>query len=104
MSSDKTKAHSEWYVYLIRMRNNALYCGITTDVERRFSEHSCGKGAKALKGKGPLSLAWFGSAGSSRSSASKIEYHLKRLDKKQKEKLVLGHYQLSDLVDKQLFD
>ena len=104
MSSENVNARSEWYVYLIRMRNNSLYCGITTDVERRFSEHSTGKGAKALKGKGPLSLAWFHPAGYSRSSASKIEYQLKRFDKKQKESLVSGRSRLSDLIDKQLFD
>lgn len=81
-------AHSSWYVYLVRMRNNALYCGITTDVQRRFNQHQAGTGAKALKGKGPLTLEWYQPAGPDRSSASKIEYQIKRLRKNRKEALI----------------
>ncbi|MCG6258622.1 GIY-YIG nuclease family protein, partial [Vibrio furnissii] len=40
----------DWSVYLIRTRLNALYCGISNNVERRFCMHQQGKGAKALKG------------------------------------------------------
>lgn len=104
MSSTTGESISGWYIYLIRMRNNALYCGITTHVERRFSEHQRGIGAKALKGKGPLELAWFHEAGSSRSSASRLEYKIKRLSKCQKETLVSGEKELSDLVELALID
>jgi len=86
-SNDKD-ARSNWYVYLIRMRNNALYCGITTNVERRFKQHQQGTGAKALKGKGPLTLEWYQRAGNNRSSASKLEYQIKRLSKQKKEQLI----------------
>lgn len=47
-----------WYIYLIREKNNRLYCGITTDIQRRFTQHQEGKGAKALKGKMPLTLVF----------------------------------------------
>ncbi len=86
----KSTTHSQWYVYLIRMRNNALYCGITTDVSRRFKQHQDGVGAKALKGKGPLVLEWHCPVGKSRSVASKIEWQIKRLTKCKKEQLILG--------------
>ncbi len=85
---DEHGACSKWYVYLIRMRNNALYCGITTDVQRRFQQHQQGVGAKALKGKGPLKLEWFKPAGADRSTASKLEYQIKRLPKYKKEQLI----------------
>lgn len=49
---------ADWVVYLIRTRHDALYCGITNNLTRRFDQHQQGKGAKALKGKGPLSLEW----------------------------------------------
>lgn len=49
---------TDWVVYLIRNRHNALYCGVTNNLARRFELHQQGKGAKALKGKGPLSLVW----------------------------------------------
>ncbi len=84
----------------MRTRSNALYCGITTDVNRRFEQHCNGTGAKALKGKGPLSLVWSHPAGDSRSSASKIEYQLKKISKQQKEALIIGKMSLEAVLGK----
>jgi len=82
---------SKWSVYIIRCANNALYTGITTDIERRLQEHQGknGKGAKALKGKGPLQIVWHTTA-KDRSHASKLEYNIKQLSKADKERLVTG--------------
>jgi len=74
-------------VYLIRNRHNALYCGVTNNLQRRFEQHQTGKGAKALKGKGPLKLVWSMEA-QSKSEALKTEYAIKQLPKFRKEKLV----------------
>ncbi|WP_427916947.1 GIY-YIG nuclease family protein [Vibrio amylolyticus] len=90
---------SNWYVYLVRTPNNSLYCGITTDVERRFKQHCEGKGAKALKGKSPLILVWHDKAGSNRSEASQIEYRLKQLPKSKKEALVLKKITLDNSIN-----
>ncbi|EKT61515.1 GIY-YIG nuclease family protein [Providencia sneebia] len=76
-----------WYLYLIRNKNNALYCGITTDVLRRFRQHQEGKGAKALKGKAPLELVFSCFVGN-RSQASRLEYQIKQLNKQAKERLI----------------
>ena len=76
-----------WSVYLIRNNRNALYCGVTNDVERRFKQHQDGKGAKALKGKGPLILEWT-MRFDSKSIAMKAEYFIKQLAKQKKEQLV----------------
>lgn len=76
-----------WYLYLIRTADNALYTGITTDVARRYQQHQCGKGAKALRGKGELTLAFSAPVGN-RSLALRAEYRVKRLTKRQKEQLV----------------
>ncbi|BBA63397.1 GIY-YIG nuclease superfamily protein [Escherichia coli] len=65
-----------WFLYLIRTADNKLYTGITTDVERRYQQHQSGKGAKALRGKGELTLAL------------RAEYRVKQLTKRQKERLV----------------
>lgn len=81
------KSDADWVVYLIRNRHNALYCGITNDLSRRFEQHEQGKGAKALKGKGPLSLEWSHIVGS-KSHALKVEYAIKQLSKVRKECLV----------------
>ncbi|MFT4776490.1 MAG: putative endonuclease [Oleispira sp.] len=79
-----------WFIYLVRNNRNALYTGITTDVERRFSEHQGGgpKAAKALKGKGPLTLE-FSYPVTDRSTASRLEYRIKRLTKVKKEQLIV---------------
>ncbi|CAK3985486.1 MULTISPECIES: GIY-YIG nuclease family protein [Vibrio] len=79
--------NADWVVYLIRNRHNALYCGVTNNLERRFEQHQTGKGAKALKGKGPLRLVWSFDVGS-KSEALKTEYAIKQLPKSRKEKLV----------------
>ncbi|MEZ9183118.1 GIY-YIG nuclease family protein [Vibrio splendidus] len=84
--SDADK-NADWVVYLIRNRHNALYCGVTNNLERRFEQHQTGKGAKALKGKGPLKLVWSFDVGS-KSEALKTEYAIKQLPKYRKEKLV----------------
>ncbi|WP_199610214.1 GIY-YIG nuclease family protein [Flocculibacter collagenilyticus] len=78
-----------WYLYLIRCRSNTLYTGITTDVKRRFAEHQSGskKGAKYLKGKGPLQLVFSVEVGS-KSQACKAEIAVKRLTKSRKEYLI----------------
>lgn len=75
---EPTPAAAVWYLYLIETANGALYTGITTDVERRFREHDGGKrGARALRGKGPLRLVHRQAVGS-RSEALKLEAWLKK--------------------------
>ncbi|MDX5336253.1 MAG: GIY-YIG nuclease family protein [Marinobacter sp.] len=86
-----------WYLYLVRTRTGSLYTGITTDVERRFSEHQAGapKGARSLRGKGPLTLAFQASVGN-RSRASQLEWQVKRWSKARKEALIRGTLSLPD--------
>jgi putative endonuclease len=74
---------------MVRTAAGHLYTGISNDVPRRFAQHQAGRGAKALKGKGPLQLVFQCEAGD-RSQASKLEYRLKQLNKSQKEALVLN--------------
>ncbi len=78
-----------WYLYLLRTASGMLYTGITTDVVRRLAQHQGGKGAKALRGKGELTLVFHCKAGC-RSTALKLEYRVKQLSKLQKEKLVIS--------------
>jgi len=80
-----------WYLYLIRTASGSLYTGITTDVERRFAEHQAGapKGARSLRGKGPLVLVFSAPAGD-RSRASSLEWRIKRWPRARKEALVRG--------------
>jgi putative endonuclease len=83
------RSRSHWSVYLIRCRDRSLYTGITTDVDRRFAEHQRqdGRGARYLRGRGPLRLVFRHSIGS-RGRALEIERRIKRLPKSKKERLV----------------
>lgn len=85
-----------WRLYLIRCANNNLYAGITTDLDRRLAEHQAQgpQCAKYLKGKAPLALVFVAPAGQNRSEASRLEYFVKRLSKRQKEQLVAGNTSL----------
>ena len=80
---------TRWYVYLVRCRGGSLYTGIATDVARRLAEHRrCdGKGAKYLRGRGPLTLV-FKKAIGPRGLALRVEGLIKRLPRSTKEELV----------------
>lgn len=76
-----------WHLYIVQTASGALYTGITNDVARRFQQHQAGAGAKALRGKGPLTLVFHCEAGD-RSSASRLEYRIKQLKRHEKIRLV----------------
>jgi putative endonuclease len=78
-----------WFLYVIRTVDNFFYAGITTDVERRFNEHTAGgrKAAKYLLAHKPSALVFFQAVGG-RSLALKVEYRFKRLTKRDKETIV----------------
>lgn len=87
-----TEATDNWYLYMVRTAKGVLYTGITKDVARRFAEHQSSgpKAAKALKGKGPLVLAYVEEVGD-KVAAYKREYAVKRLKKAEKESLVQAY-------------
>ncbi|MGF2733559.1 GIY-YIG nuclease family protein [Marinobacter sp. DUT-1] len=90
--------NSDWHLYLVRTASGALYTGISTDVERRFAEHQAGapRGARSLRGKGPLELVFRAQAGD-RSRASRLEWYIKRWPRSRKEALIRGEISLSDV-------
>ncbi|MCF2856260.1 GIY-YIG nuclease family protein [Pseudoalteromonas sp. SMS1] len=63
------------------------YTGITNDLDRRIAQHNSGKGAKSLRGKGPLKLI-IALSGLSKVQAAKLEWQVKKLNKRQKVQLV----------------
>lgn len=72
-----------WHLYLLETAGGALYTGITTDVARRLEQHRSGRGAKALRGKGPLTLR-YQQPMKSHGEALRQEAALKRLSAAQK--------------------
>jgi len=67
---------SQWWVYLLQCSDNSIYCGITTDVMRRESEHNAGN-TRYTRSRRPVSLVYSESA-VDRSAASKREHHIKK--------------------------
>ncbi len=93
---------SEYFIYIIKCRDERLYTGITTDIKRRFTEHSTGeKGAKFTRANPPLEIMAVWSC-NGRSNASKLEYAIKRLTRQQKLKLISCELHLSDFLDKNI--
>ncbi len=95
-----TKQESEWFLYVIRCKDGSLYAGITTDVDRRFEEHRSDprKGAKYLRGRGPLELVLRRPVGERR-LASRVEWHFKRRKKSEKEAMVADPRGLDSLIE-----
>ncbi|ETX11302.1 GIY-YIG nuclease [Marinomonas ushuaiensis DSM 15871] len=89
---------AQWSIYIVKTRFDTLYTGISTDVERRFKEHSGDnkRGARYLKGKGPLVLVWQQIIGS-QSDALVLEYKVKKLTKRKKLNLIEGLIDLDSL-------
>ena len=77
---------SKWYLYLLRCGDGTVYCGITTDVEKRLAQHRSGKGAKYTRGRQPLELVYTEEC-ADHSAALKRELAVKAL--KRKDKLAL---------------
>ncbi|MDO6571679.1 GIY-YIG nuclease family protein [Gilvimarinus sp. 2_MG-2023] len=77
-----------WFTYIIENKKGLLYTGITTDMERRWSEHCTGKkGARFFHSSPPRVLRWLESH-PSRSSASQREAAIKKLNRKAKLSLI----------------
>ncbi len=89
---------SDWSVYVIRCADNSLYTGISTDVARRFQQHSEGRGgARYLQGRTPLTLEFSLPVGD-RSQASRVEFRLKQLNKSEKERFLRQPKRLCDHI------
>lgn len=78
-----------WYLYLIRCGDGSLYTGISTDVERRLAAHQANRGARRLRGRGPLELVFTQPLGD-HSLALRVEHRVKRWSRADKERLLRG--------------
>lgn len=77
-----------WFVYMIRSDDDSLYTGVTTDVARRFSEHSSGnRGARFFNGRRPVEVVYT-EQGHSRSSACRREAEIKKMSRQRKIELL----------------
>ncbi|MBQ8513986.1 MAG: GIY-YIG nuclease family protein [Ruminococcus sp.] len=79
------RPEKEYYVYILRCRDDSLYIGITSDLSARMKAH-CGKrpgGAKYTRSHpaAALEAAW---KAENKSAAARMEYALKKLPRSKK--------------------
>ncbi len=73
-----------WYVYLAECNDGTFYCGVTTDVERRISEHNGSKkGARYTRSRRPVRLVGFKEV-ANRSEALIVENKVKKMNRTRK--------------------
>ena len=75
------------YVYLLRCCDGSLYCGWTTDLQKRVACHNRGHGAKYTRSRLPVKLV-YAETWDERNQAMSRENRIKRMSKDEKEKLV----------------
>lgn len=76
------------YTYIVRCRDDSLYCGWTNHLEKRIQTHNAGRGAKYTKSRLPVELVYF-EVFETKQEAMRREYAIKQLKRKEKEKLIL---------------
>ncbi len=69
------------------MIDNSLYCGYTTNIDKRLFKHNSGKGAKYTRTRGPVELVYLQEF-TSKTEAMRREYDIKQLSRKEKLKLI----------------
>lgn len=76
-----------WFVYIVECVDGSYYTGITTDLDRRISEHNSGRGAKYTRSRIPVKLLWCQEFDGCK-AAARIEYQIKQMSRQQKKNLV----------------
>lgn len=76
-----------WQVYIIRCSDGSLYTGITNNMDRRWQQHASRQGAKYFRGRQPVAVVYLESS-DDRSSASRREAAIKKLQRSDKEVLI----------------
>lgn len=77
------------YVYLLRCRGGALYCGWTYDVDARLAVHRAGRGSRYVRRRLPAEVAAVFELPDA-SAARREEARIKRLTRAEKLALVAG--------------
>lgn len=88
-----------YFTYMLRCKDNSIYTGIITNVERRMQEHfskdeKCAKYTYRHEAE-KLESVW---ESQDRKLASKLEYHIKKLKKQEKENLIKDENLINELL------
>jgi putative endonuclease len=76
-------------VYVLRCTDDSLYCGWTTDMQRRLKAHNAGKASRYTSQRRPVQLVYTRQM-ADRSAAMREEARIKRLSRLEKLTLIRG--------------
>ena len=82
-SNEGSVCDENWCVYILRCRNDALYTGMTNDLQRRLKEHEQGRGSKFVRSWRPFGLVKIIPCENA-NEARRLEYALKKLTRREK--------------------
>ena len=77
------------YTYIVRCKDDTLYCGWTNNLEKRLASHNAGKGAKYTRSRHPVTLVYFETFDTKEEAMSR-EYAIKQLSRQEKLELIDG--------------
>ncbi|MDE2214543.1 MAG: GIY-YIG nuclease family protein [Candidatus Omnitrophica bacterium] len=72
---------------MVQCKHGTFYTGWTNDLKKRMAAHDAGKGAKYLRGRGPVKLVYRKECRTV-AQAQALERSIKKLTRKEKEALV----------------
>lgn len=72
-----------WCVYMLRLKDDSYYTGITNDIHARLEKHRSGRGSKYVRSRLPLSVIYLELV-EDQSTARKLEYSIKKLSREEK--------------------
>lgn len=79
-----------FFVYLLECSDKTYYCGWTKNIELRVKTHNLGKASKYTRSRLPVKLVFFEQK-KSKSLALKREKKIKKMTRKEKQRLVVFH-------------
>lgn len=82
------KESTDWFVYILECSDKTLYTGITNNLEKRIEQHNSGQeAAKYTRARRPVKCV-YQEIHLNRSEATKREFAIKKLARKEKLKLI----------------
>lgn len=76
-----------YYVYILECLDHSYYTGWTNDLEKRYTAHVQGKGARYTKAHPPIACVYY-EVLANKQTAMKREYQIKQYNRKEKEALI----------------
>lgn len=89
---------NKWYVYILRCDNGTLYTGYTNDMDKRYAAHCNGTGSKYTRSFKPTGIAQCWLIDGDKALAMHFERVIKKMSRKDKEKMIENPASLSELA------